>query len=186
MLHTNYAWFTNRRIIKLVTKKWRHWRHTRSSFQRSSTDICLAKADRRRRRRGNVKGKRTIYEIKALRHCDLHRLFGQKLHHNWEGREESFAALLLTTRFEHLMFARLNCYRIPEIYFVPPVFFFIRKRSTVQNGPFCKLIFSGMRLRLVLTLEQATNRNVLSGLFRCYSNYLILTCSPITGLHPDS
>lgn len=28
------------------------------------------------------KGKRTIYEIKALRHCDLHRLFGQKLHHN--------------------------------------------------------------------------------------------------------
>lgn len=132
------------------------------------------------------KGKRTIYEIKALRHCDLHRLFGQKLHHNWEGREESFATLLLTTRFEHLMFARLNCYRIPEIYFVPPVFFFIRKRSTVQNGPFCKLIFSGMRLRLVLTLEQATNKNVLSGLFRCYSNFLILTCSPITGLHPDS
>ena len=130
--------------------------------------------------------KRTIYEIKALSHCDLHRLFGQKLHHNWEGREESFAALLLTTRFEHLMFARLNCYRIPEIFFVPPVFFLIRKRSTVQNGPFCKPIFSGMRLRLVLTLEQATNKNVLSGLFRCYSNFLILTCSPITGLHPDS
>ena len=65
---------------------------------------------------------------------------------------------------------------------MPPVFF-IRKRSTVQNGPFCKLIFSGMRLRLVLTLEQATNKNVLSALFRCYRNFLILTCSPITGLH---
>ena len=106
MLHTNYARFTNCRIIKLVTKNDVTWRHTRSSSQRSSTDICLAKADRRRRR-SNVKGKRTIYEIKALRHCDLHRPFGQKLHHNWEGRKESFATLLLTTRFEHLMFARM-------------------------------------------------------------------------------